>query len=345
MDLETALAQIPISDTLLLSLSLIAVVLLIVTRGIVIVPQSQKAVIERFGKYRATLGPGPNLITPFIDRVAHRIDILERRIEDQPMDVITKDNAPIRVTVSTFFRITDPSLSIYRIRDVQGGIMTSVTGAVRSILGGVEFDTVQSNRAALSQELRETLDAMASEWGVDITRAEIVDVEVDQETRRAMLLQLNAERERRAAVAKAEGEKRAAELAADAELYAADKAAEARRLGAQAEADATRMVAMAIREGGLDALRYEVARKQIAAVEQMGRSPSSKFVVLPADLAQSFTGIAALGAGMLGKGDGPDAAPPLPPTPPRAGPSAPGGGPDAADSASDPAPVAGPWER
>jgi len=241
--------------------------------------------------------------------------------------VITKDNAPIRVTVSTFFRITDPSLSIYRIRDVQGGIMTAVTGAVRSILGGVEFDTVQSNRAALSQELRETLDAMADEWGVDITRAEIVDVEVDAETRRAMLLQLNAERERRAAVAKAEGEKRAAELAADAELYTAQQVAEARRVGAQAEADATRLVAEAIRESGLDAIRYEVARKQIAAVETMGKSPSSKFVVLPADLADSFTGLAALGAGMLGGGD-----------PPPEDPSEPGR-PEA------PPASAGPWER
>ncbi|MEM6441668.1 MAG: SPFH domain-containing protein, partial [Pseudomonadota bacterium] len=285
----------------------------------------------RFGKFRATLGPGPNLITPFVDRVAHRIDILERRIADQPMDVITKDNAPIKVTVSTFFRITEPSLSIYRIRDVEGGIMTAVTGAVRSILGGVEFDTVQSNRAALSGELRQTLDDMASEWGVDITRAEIVDVEVDAETRRAMLLQLNAERERRAAVARAEGEKRAAELAADAELYTAQQVAEARRVGAQAEADATRLVAEAIRDSGLDALRYEVARKQIAAVETMGKSPSSKFVVLPTDVAQSFAGIASLAAGMLGAGDAPA-------SPPDQG----GGG---GGEAPAPRPASGPWDR
>jgi regulator of protease activity HflC (stomatin/prohibitin superfamily) len=201
--------------------------------------------VERWGRYLRTLGPGPNLIVPGIDTVSQKISILETPLEDITIDAITRDNTMIKVTVSTFYRVINAELVVYRISDVRGALRTLVTGVVRSLIGGTELDEVQTNRDQVSAELKRQLEMAAQEWGVEIPRSEITDVNVDEATRRAMLAQITAERERRAAVTRAEGEKRAAERKADAELYTAQKLADARRITADAEAYATETVARA----------------------------------------------------------------------------------------------------
>jgi len=246
--------------------AIVVLAFLVIASGIKIVPQSQTYVVERFGKYRTTLNAGLNLIVPFLDRVAHKIDILERRLPEHPSDVITKDNVLTNVTTSTFYRVRSPEYTVYRIKDIDGAIQTAVTGVVRSIIGVSEFDEVQSNRTQLNGKLRTELIEIADEWGIEITRCEIIDVNVDAATREAMQKQLNAERERRATVTKAEGDKRAVELNADAELYEAQKQAEAVRIQAEAEAYATETIAKAIAAGGLDAIKYEMLKRQVEAV-------------------------------------------------------------------------------
>lgn len=316
------------------------VVLVTVTlwSGVKIVPQSQTYVVERFGRYQRVLHAGLNLIVPFLDRVAHKVDILERRLPERPSDVITRDNVTISVTMSIFFRVTSPEYTVYRIRDLEGAIATAVTGVVRSNIGTVEFDEVQSNRDSLNVTLRKELEEIAKGWGVEITRCEIIDVNVDDSTRRAMQLQINAERERRAAVTRAEGDKRAAELRADAELYTAQRQAEARRVTAEAEAFATETIAGAISRGGMEAIRFEVAKRQIEALGQVSASPNAKFILLPTDMGQSFSGLAGFAALLDGSrgGDGPPAAPPTLP------PAAAAGVLSSAEPPAPPAP-AGPW--
>lgn len=256
--------------------------------GIKIVPQSQKFVVERFGRFQALLTPGIQFIWPFIDRVAHKIDILERRLPEHSADVITKDNVVVKVMTSTFFRVRDPERTVYRIADINGALQTAITGVVRSQVGLSEFDEVQSNRTVLNKNLIDAMKEIADDWGVEITRCEIIDVEVDAATREAMQKQINAERERRAAVTRAEGEKRAAELAADAEFYTAQKLADARRITADAEAYATETIAKAIAQNGERAIQFEVVKRQVDAMAKLSSSDNAKVIVVPSDLADAF---------------------------------------------------------
>ncbi|MDE0345603.1 MAG: SPFH/Band 7/PHB domain protein [Boseongicola sp.] len=282
------LETVSMSGGSLTVLLLAAFILLCVYLGIRIVPQSEKHVVERFGRLRTVLGPGINLIVPFLDKIRHKISILERQLPNASQDAITADNVLVQVETSVFYRIIAPERTVYRIRDVDGAIATTVAGIVRAEIGRMELDEVQANRAALISTIKESVEDAVEAWGIEVTRAEILDVDLDQATRDAMLQQLNAERERRAQVTLAEGEKRAVELAADAELYAAEQAAKARRVQADAEAYATGVVAKAIQDNGLEAARYQVALKQVEALNALGGREGSNTIVLPANAIEAF---------------------------------------------------------
>jgi regulator of protease activity HflC (stomatin/prohibitin superfamily) len=269
-------------------LVLAALILLAVWLGIRIVPQSEKHVVERFGRLHAVLGPGINLIIPFLDQVAHRISILERQLPNASQDAITADNVLLKVETSVFYRIIEPEKTVYRIRDVDGAIATTVAGIVRSEIGKLELDQVQSNRADLIAKVREQVSAMVDDWGIEVTRAEVLDVNLDEATRAAMLQQLNAERARRALVTEAEGKRRAVELAADGELYAAEQEAKAKRVLADAEAFATATIAVAIRENGLEAAQYQVALKQVEALTAVGQGAGKQMILVPAAALDAF---------------------------------------------------------
>ncbi|SDC89716.1 SPFH domain-containing protein [Ruegeria marina] len=263
-------------------------IIVVILKGIRIVPQSEKFVVERFGRLHAVLGPGINFIVPFLDVVRHKISILERQLPTASQDAITKDNVLVQVDTSVFYRITDPEKTVYRIRDVDGAISTTVAGIVRAEIGKMDLDEVQSNRAQLISTIKASVEDAVDNWGIEVTRAEILDVNLDQATRDAMLQQLNAERERRAQVTKAEGAKRAVELNADAELYAAEQTAKARRIQAEAEAYATEVVARAIAAHGLEAAQYQVALKQVEALNALGNGAGKQTIVLPANALEAF---------------------------------------------------------
>ncbi|ARC90178.1 SPFH domain-containing protein [Rhodovulum sp. MB263] len=263
-------------------------ILLTVFLGVRIVPQSEKHVVERFGRLRSVLGPGINFIVPYLDRVAHQISILERQLPNASQDAITADNVLVQVETSVFYRILEPEKTVYRIRDIDAAIATTVAGIVRAEIGKMELDQVQSNRSDLIATIKESVEDAVVNWGIEVTRAEILDVNLDAATREAMLQQLNAERARRAQVTEAEGKKRAVELQADAELYAARQAAEARRVSADAEAYATEVVAKAIAENGLEAAQYQVALKQVEALTKVGTGTGKQTIILPAHAMDAF---------------------------------------------------------
>jgi regulator of protease activity HflC (stomatin/prohibitin superfamily) len=152
----------------------------------------------------------------------------------------------------------------------------------------MELDQLQANRATLIDAVREQVAQQVDDWGIEVTRAEILDVNLDAATRAAMAQQLNAERARRAQVTEAEGLKRAVELQADADLYATDQAAKARRLSADAEAYATQVVAVAIAENGLEAAQYQVALKQVEALHVLGAGEGKQTIILPANALEAF---------------------------------------------------------
>ncbi|WP_372605176.1 SPFH domain-containing protein [Actibacterium sp.] len=267
---------------------LAAFLILVVFWGVRIVPQSEKYVVERFGRLRSVLGPGLNLIVPFLDRVAHKISILERQLPTASQDAITKDNVLVQVDTSVFYRITEPEKTVYRIRDVDAAIATTVAGIVRAEIGKMDLDEVQANRSQLILTIKESVEDAVDAWGIEVTRAEILDVNLDQQTRDAMLQQLNAERARRAQVTEAEGRKRSVELSADADLYAAEQAAKARRVTAEAEAYATEVVAKAIAEHGIEAAQYQVALKQVEALTAVGQGAGKQTIVVPAQALEAF---------------------------------------------------------
>ncbi|MFY0624473.1 MAG: SPFH/Band 7/PHB domain protein [Pelagimonas sp.] len=272
----------------LVILLLAGFVILCILLGVRIVPQSEKYVVERFGRLRSVLGPGINLIVPFIDKVQHKISILERQLPNATQDAITSDNVLVQVETSVFYRILEPEKTVYRIRDVDAAIATTVAGIVRAEIGKMELDEVQSNRSQLITQIKALVEDAVDDWGIEVTRAEILDVNLDQATRDAMLQQLNAERARRAQVTEAEGERRSVELAADADLYAAEQAAKARRVTADAEAYATGVVAKAIKEHGIEAAQYQVALKQVEALVKVGEGQGKQTVIVPANALDAF---------------------------------------------------------
>ncbi|MDO5529755.1 MAG: SPFH domain-containing protein [Paracoccus sp. (in: a-proteobacteria)] len=274
-------------NTALLVIALLLI--LTVFRAVRVVPQSEKFVVERFGRLRAVLGPGINFIVPFIDRVAHRISVLERQLPNSRQDAITADNVLVQVETSVFYRIIEPEKTVYRIRDIDAAISTTVAGIVRSEIGTMELDHVQSNRAQLIERVKDSVADAVDDWGIEVTRAEILDVNLDDATRAAMLQQLNAERARRAQVTEAEGRRRAVELAADGDLYAAEQQAKAKRILAEAEAFATSAMAEAIRQGGIEAAQYQVAMRQVDALTEVGTGPGKQTLVLPAAALDAFT--------------------------------------------------------
>lgn len=274
------------SGTLLIMLALF--ILLAIYLGVRIVPQSEKHVIERFGRLHAVLSPGINIVVPFLDVVRHKISVLERQLPTNSQDAITADNVLVRVDTSVFYRIIEPEKTVYRIRDVDSAIATTVAGIVRSEIGTMELDTVQSNRSSLISRVKDSLASIVDDWGIEVTRAEILDVNLDDATRAAMLQQLNAERARRAQVTEAEGKKRAVELAADGALYAAEQEAKAKKMLADAEAYSTAAIAVAIKENGLEAAQYQVALRQVEALAEVAKGAGKQTILVPAAALDAF---------------------------------------------------------
>jgi regulator of protease activity HflC (stomatin/prohibitin superfamily) len=275
---------------------LVAVIgIVIVGQGIRVVPQSMVYVVERFGKYTRTLTAGLNFIVPLLDRVQHRVSILERQLPAFKISVITRDNVEVELEATVFYRIVDAASSVYRIQNVDSAIDTAATSIVRSAAGKLDLDDLQSSRESMNQEIAANLAKAAEVWGIEITRTEITDVRVDEQTKDAQRQQLNAERQRRAEIMRAEGAKRAIELEADAQLYAAEKQADAVRIkadadayavevAARADAEQTRQLARAIAEDGQGAVAFEIMKRQVAALGALAASPNSKTIVVPTNV-------------------------------------------------------------
>ncbi|MEN9314619.1 MAG: hypothetical protein RIS35_1012 [Pseudomonadota bacterium] len=275
-----------------IGIALLVLVLVFVGLGVKIVPQSQNFLVERLGRYNRTLEAGLHLIIPVIETVRHRVDILERQLPTRKIATITLDNVTIEMGLAILYRITEASKTVYRIKDIDQAIQTTVTGVVRSVIGKTDLDGVQSNRRELSESIEEELRTVTQEWGIVLSRVEIIDVDVDAETKSAMQLQLNAERTRRALVRQAEGEKEAAQLKADAELYSAQRQAEARKTLADADAYAVSVVARSIEAGGESAINFEIKKIQADAIRTLGSQGNSKLVLIPAELLETLSSVA-----------------------------------------------------
>ena len=279
-----------LSFSTIVYIAFLVLILFALKGSIKIVPQSENWLVERLGKYNRNLEAGLHLTIPFFESVRYKVQIQERQLPPKPINAITQDNVTIEISLAVLYRITDASKTMYRIADVDAAILTIVNGTVRSVLGKTDLDGVQSNRRHLANEIETELQEVSEEWGVKLTRVEITEVDVDDETKSAMQQQLNAERKRRGSVTEAEGRKQATQLDADAKLYAAEKEAMAKKILADAEAYAVSSVSKAIADGGASAVEFEIKKIQANAIQELSKGSNSKIVLVPSDVLSSLSG-------------------------------------------------------
>jgi regulator of protease activity HflC (stomatin/prohibitin superfamily) len=288
-----------------LVLILILAILVFAYLGVKIVPQSESWVITRLGAYSQTLQAGVNFIIPVIDKVHSRVPINDQVLTNIELEVVSKDNVVYGAQLLVVYRIQDPAAAVFRVNSIKDLVVGLVQSLVRSELGKVELDQVQSDRGSLNVALLEALEDAGKTYGIRISRSEIIDVKLNEQTQRAMSEVLSAERLRRAAITRAEGERRAAELAADGDLYQAQKQAEAILAIAKANAESNRIIAESMSGGetATRALAFQTARMQVDALEKLASSDNAKLIMLPGGASSAFLEAAAvLTAGDAKKG-------------------------------------------
>jgi regulator of protease activity HflC (stomatin/prohibitin superfamily) len=264
-------------------------VFITITLGVKIVSQGSKHVVQRLGKYHKTLGPGLNIILPYIDRVAYKVTTKDIVLDIPSQDVITRDNAVIVANAVAYINIISPEKSVYGIEDYRIAIQTLVQTSLRSIIGEMDLDDALSSRDQIKAKLKESISDDISDWGIILKTVEIQDIIPSDTMQKAMEEQAAAERQRRATVTSAEGEKSAAILQADGRLEASKRDAQAQVVLAEASQRAIQKVTEAIKENDLPVM-YLLGEKYIDAIRDISSSPNAKVVVLPADLPAALKG-------------------------------------------------------
>ncbi len=265
-------------------------VLLTLLKGIRLVPQGSKWVVQRLGKYHSSLNPGLNLIVPFIDTVSHRVTTKDIVLDIPSQEVITLDNVVIIANAVAYINIVSPEKAVYGVEDYELAIRTLVQTSLRSIVGEMALDDALSSRDRIKAKLKASISDDIADWGITLKTVEIQDINPSGTMQQAMEEQAAAERQRRATVTRADGEKTAAILEADGRLEASRRDAEAKVVLAEATKEALTKVNEAIQDKELPAM-YLLGEKYVEAIRDMSKSPNSKLVVLPADIPAAVRGL------------------------------------------------------
>lgn len=289
--------------------------IVIIAKGVKVVPQGMQYTIERFGRYTHTLTPGLNFIIPFFDAVGAKVNMMETVLDVPSQEVITKDNALVKVDGVVFYQVLDAAKSAYEVRNLEHATLNLTMTNLRTVMGSMVLDELLSERDQINARLLTIVDDATAPWGIKVTRIEIKDISPPRDLVDSMARQMKAEREKRAvileaqglreaAILRAEGEKQAAVLEAEGRKEAAFRDAEARERAAEAEANATAAVSSAIAGGNTQAINYFVAQKYVEALGKFADSPNQKVIFMPLDSSSvigSIGGITELVHDALGK--------------------------------------------
>ncbi|MCL4766176.1 MAG: SPFH/Band 7/PHB domain protein [Hyphomicrobiaceae bacterium] len=289
------------------------------------VPQGMNYTVEIFGRYTRTLGPGLHILIPFMERIGARMNMKELVIDIPSQDIITRDNAMVRVDGVTFFQVLNAAKAAYEVDQLEHSIINLTMTNIRTVMGSMDLDELLSNRDTINSKLLMVVDSATESWGVKVTRIEIKDIAPPTDLVDSMARQMKAERDKRAqvleaeglrqaAILKAEGEKQAVMLAAEGRKEAAFRDAEARERSAQAEAEATRMVSAAIAGGNVQAINYFVANNYVKALESLAKAPNQKVIMMPLEASSVIGSLAGL-AQITGEAFGANGATQPPPKP------------------------------
>ena len=288
--------------------AIVVLALIFVKQAIIIIPQSETKIVERLGKYYATLSPGINVIIPFIDRAKNivtlnrgryiystSIDLREQVYDFDKQNVITKDNIQMQINALLYFQIVDPFKAVYEINNLPNAIEKLTQTTLRNIIGELELDQTLTSRDTINTKLRAVLDDATNKWGIKVNRVELQDITPPESVLQAMEKQMQAERNKRATILTSEGEKQAAILQSEGEktstinraeatkqqaILFAEGEATARIRKAEAEAIAIQKITGAVGQSTNPA-NYLLAQKYIAMMQELASGDKSKTVYLP----------------------------------------------------------------
>jgi regulator of protease activity HflC (stomatin/prohibitin superfamily) len=270
-----------------------------------VVPQGKNYTVENFGRYTRTLQPGLHILIPIMERVGDRMNMKEQVLDIPSQDVITRDNAMVRVNGVTFFQVLNAARAAYEVDQLEPSIVNLTMTNVRTVMGSMDLDQLLSNRDQINAQLLHVVDQATEVWGIKVTRIEIKDIDPPRDLVDSMARQMKAEREKRAqileseglrqaAILRAEGEKQAVVLEAEGRREAAFKDAEARERAAAAEAKATQLVSDAIAAGNVQAINYFVANNYVKALESLAKAPNQKVILMPLEASSVIGSVAGL---------------------------------------------------
>jgi regulator of protease activity HflC (stomatin/prohibitin superfamily) len=277
-------------DAILVMAVFVVLVVITLFLGVRLVPQGSKHVVQRLGKYHKTLGPGLNIILPYVDMVAYKVTTKDIVLDIPSQEVITRDNAVILANAVAYINIVSPEKAVYGVEDYNIAIQNLVQTSLRSIVGEMDLDDALSSRDEIKAKLKNAISDDIADWGINLKTVEIQDINPSQTMQQAMEEQAAAERGRRATVTRAEGEKTAAILEADGRLEASKRDAQAKVVLAEASQRAIQKVSEAIGDRELP-VTFILGERYVDSLKNLAGSENGKMVILPADLPAAIRGL------------------------------------------------------